>query len=85
MFTAVFWRAAAERATKTAAQAALLQLVIGDGFDAFHADWATAGGFALGGAVLSVLTSLVSTVAGPPGPSLTGESVPTSEPRHAAG
>jgi hypothetical protein len=61
-----FWADAFERAVKTAAQAALL--VFGQdalGFDAFSADWVSTAGFAVGGAVLSVLTSIVS--AGRPG------------------
>jgi hypothetical protein len=75
MFTLAFWKAATERATKTAAQAAILQLVVGDGFNAFDADWATAGGFALGGLVLSYLTSLASGAVGNDGPSLANETV----------
>jgi len=75
MFTLAFWKAAAERAVKTAAQAALVQLVVGDGFSAFDADWATAGSFALGGAVASVLFSLVSSGVGGDGPSLGTETL----------
>ena len=76
MFTLTFWKAAAERAAKTAAQAAILQLVIGEGFNAFEADWGTAGGFALGGAVTSVLFSVVSAKVGGDGPSLGTERLP---------
>lgn len=75
MFTLAFWKAAAERAAKTAAQAALVQLVVGDGFNAFDADWGTAGGFAAGGAVASLLFSLVSIGVGGPGPSLGAETL----------
>lgn len=59
MFTAAFWKSAAERAAKTAAQAAVL--VIGaDQVNAFAADWGDVAGFALGGAALSLLTSIAS-------------------------
>jgi hypothetical protein len=61
-----FWVDAAERAVKTAAQAALL--VLGQdalGFDVMSADWSAVIGFAAGGALLSFLTSIVS--AGQPG------------------
>lgn len=75
MFALAFWKAAVERATKTAAQAALVQLVVGDGFNAFDADWGTAGGFALGGAVASLLFSLISIGVGGPGPSLGAETL----------
>jgi len=60
MFTAIFWRDAAERAVKTAAQAALLALG-GDMIDVFAAGvslWQTLAGAAAGGALLSVLTSV---------------------------
>lgn len=74
MFTAKFWKAAAERAAKSAAQA-LLGMWALDGFNVLHADFALAGGVAGGAAVLSLLTSLVSAGAGEPdSPSLvTGE------------
>lgn len=48
-----------DRATKTAAQSALLVLGA-DQVNALAADWQLVGGFALGGAALSVLTSLAS-------------------------
>jgi len=58
-FKISFWRDATERAIKTAAQSALL--VFGaDQLDVFAADWGAAFGFAAGGAVLSILTSLAS-------------------------
>jgi hypothetical protein len=66
LFTRNFWLDAAERAIKTAAQSALL--VLGQdvlGFDVFSADWLNLAGFAAGGAMLSVLTSIAS--AGAPG------------------
>lgn len=64
MFTAKFWKGAVERALKSAAQA-LLGLWALDGFNAVEADYALAGGVALGAAILSVLTSIVSLAAGP--------------------
>lgn len=80
MFSATFWKAAAERALKSAAQG-LLGLWALDKFDALHADWKLAGGVALGAAVLSLLTSVVSSPFGPtPGsPSLVVEATPGAE------
>ncbi len=71
MFTVTFWKQTAERAIKSAAQA-LLGLWVGDtAFNAWNADWKKAAGVALGGAVLSVLTSLASASVGRSGsPSL---------------
>jgi hypothetical protein len=71
MFTRAFWSAALERAVKTAAQSAIL--VIGaDQVNALVVSWAEVGGFALGGFVLSVLTSVGSdALTDRPGPSLT--------------
>ncbi len=64
MFTVTFWTQAAERAVKTAAQA-LLGLWVGDtAFNAWSADWSTAGGVAAGALVLSVLSSLASSWVG---------------------
>ena len=54
-----FWRETAERSMKTAAQSALL-VVGADQINAFAAGWADVAGFAVGGAVLSVLTSVAS-------------------------
>ncbi len=64
MFTRTFWKKATERAAKSAAQAAIL--VFGaDQINAFTADWTTVAGFAVGGAVLSYLTSVVTSGVGP--------------------
>lgn len=64
MFNREFWRSALERATKTAAQSALL--VIGaDQIDAFNANWQQVAGFGVGGFVLSLLTSIGSEPFGP--------------------
>lgn len=60
MFNIAFWRDAGERAIKTAAQAVILGLALGEGFNAFGFDWQLALGFALGGAILSLLTSVAS-------------------------
>jgi hypothetical protein len=59
-----FWVEAVERATKTAAQAAVL--VIGaDQINAFALNWGDLAGFAAGGFVLSLLTSVASAPFGP--------------------
>lgn len=71
MFTRAFWSAALERAIKTAAQSAVL-VVGADQFDALAVSWGEVGGFALGGFVLSLLTSVGSdVVTDETGPSLT--------------
>ncbi|ASR84880.1 hypothetical protein SEA_STEVIERAY_28 [Mycobacterium phage StevieRay] len=57
MWTLKFWKDASERAVKSAAQAAILALG-GEAFNAWTVDWQTVGGIALGGAALSLLTSL---------------------------
>lgn len=82
MFTGAFWRATAERAISTAAQAALL--VFGaDQINALEASWADVAGFAAGGAVLAVLKALVAANTG----SSNGPSFSDAEqlsPRHRA-
>ena len=61
MFTLAFWKAAAERAVKTGAQAVLTVYFVGDvALNAFEADWGNMAGIGLGGVVFSLLTSLVS-------------------------
>lgn len=60
MFEWSFWRQALERAIKSAAQAVVLGLGLAEGLDLFTLDWALVGGLALGGAFLSVLTSVIS-------------------------
>jgi hypothetical protein len=61
MFTLLFWKAATERAAKTAAQTVLTAYFVGDvALNALQADWVNMGGFALGGAVFSYLTSIAS-------------------------
>jgi hypothetical protein len=61
MFTLAFWKAASERAAKTAAQSALTVYFVGDvALNAFQADWGNMAGIGLGGAAFSVLTSIAS-------------------------
>lgn len=60
-----------ERASKSAAQAALLVLGA-DQINALSADWELVGGFALGGFVLSVLTSVATSGFGGEGPAAFG-------------
>lgn len=76
MFTKLFWRAAAERAVKSAAQGVILLGIGSTTVNALKFDWATAGGSALGMAALSILTSLASSaVTDKSGPSLTDAEV----------
>ena len=75
IWTGEFWKATAERAIRTAAQAAILVLV-GDVYeatqlDAFSVDWLHVLSFALGGALLAVLFSVAGNVASKNGPSFT--------------
>jgi hypothetical protein len=68
LFTTKFWGDALERAIKSFAQAAVL--VMGQdvtGVDVFQADWQNVVGFGVGGAVLSILTSIISAPFGEPG------------------
>jgi len=81
ILTREFTISALERAVKTAAQAAVLA-ILGTGTmeavqaDAFSVNWVAVAGFALGGFVLSYLTSIASANVGKwPGPSLTDEAV----------
>lgn len=60
MWTIAYWKETADRAIKSAAQAVLLGLGLGEGLNAFDIDWQLALGFALGGAFLSLLTSVIS-------------------------
>lgn len=75
MFTRAFWIATAERAIKTFAQT-LAALLVADGTGLIDASWGpqlSVAGMAL---VVSVLTSIASSGAGAPGPSLANERVP---------
>jgi len=62
MFSAAFWKASSERALKTAAQSLLVALGASTTGPAnlFEADWQNLVGFAVSGAALSILSSLVS-------------------------
>lgn len=82
MWTKKFWKAATERAMKTAAQTAVL-ILGADGFDAIAVDWLDVGGFVLGGVILSFLTSLGSdALTSSDGPAAFGpETIP---PKHRA-
>lgn len=73
IFSRAFWTAAAERALKTGAQSALL--VFGaDQINVLSVSWVEVGGFAAGGVVLSLLTSVASNRLGDgAGPSLANE------------
>lgn len=74
MWTRRFWKAATERAAKSAAQGVLL-LAGADQLNAFHFDWQTAGGVALGAALLSYLTSVGTGLVTDGGPSLTNDEI----------
>lgn len=64
MFTVKFWKEATERSLKTFAQF-ILVLGTANTFNVFTVDWKTNLGLALGGAVLSYATSIVSANLGP--------------------
>lgn len=83
MFTAVFWKAAAERAIKTLAQSLVAILAVGQ-TTILTVDWQQALAVAATATALSVLTSIASSGVGHPGPSLTGEEL-VSAPAFNAG
>ncbi len=58
MLTWRFWRETIERAVKTSAQFVIGAGILGEGVDLFTLDFGTVLGFALTGAVLSLLTSV---------------------------
>jgi hypothetical protein len=64
MWSRRFWKQAAERCVKTAAQA-LVGVVGLDAANALAVDWKVAGAVAAGAVVLSLLTSLASLAIGP--------------------
>lgn len=64
MWTAEFWKAAAERALRTVAQTLLALWVTSGPLNAFDIDWLQAVGVAVGAGLISVLMSLVPV--GPP-------------------
>lgn len=65
MFTRQFWIDTAERAIKTAAQAAVLVFGAGQ-VDAFAVDWQLVASMSVGAACLSIATSLASSLSGDP-------------------
>jgi len=72
MWTAAFWKATFERAVKTLAQSLIAVLAVGQ-TTILTVDWQQAGAVALTATALSVLTSIASSTAGNPGPSLATE------------
>lgn len=70
IWTGSFWKATAERATKTLAQAAAA-LLVGDGVGLLDVDWVDVGSIAGLAAVVSILTSVGSAAATDGSPSLT--------------
>ena len=76
-----FWLAALERAVKTIAQALLSIWLVGDvAFNFYTINWGEAFGVAAGAALISLLTSIVSTNVGEKGtPSLTSAETLDSE------
>lgn len=75
MFTKAFWKAAAERAVKTAAQTAVV-LLGANAVDVLSVDWQNVASLSAGAALLSVLTSIGSDwVSASDGPSLTDAEV----------
>jgi hypothetical protein len=81
--TRQFWTDAAERCLKAFAYSVIAFFGVGNGFDAFHADWGNALSLGLGAAILSVLGSVASYKVGNSGTaSLTTAVEPSG--RHAA-
>lgn len=67
MWTMAFWKDASERSLKTAAQALLSLWVVGGAFNILTVSWGPALGVSLGAAVVSLLTSVVSSGVGDKG------------------
>jgi hypothetical protein len=85
MWTLAFWKAATERAIKSAAQFVILAYFGGDVlFNVFQADWANMAGVAAGAMLLSYLTSLASAGLTDGSPSLTHVEVLEANGKHEA-
>jgi len=86
MFTVAFWKAAGERAVKTFLQTYFAVALAGDAvLNVFEFTWVGPElGIALGAALLSLVSSGLSSMGGNVGPSLANESVVADAPRHAA-
>lgn len=83
MFTLLFWKAAAERALKTAAQTAA-GILVGNATGLLDADWVGVASVSGLAAVVSILTSVGSdAITGGSGPSLTSAEV-ISDAKHRA-
>jgi len=67
--TRAFWAASSERASRTAAQVLLGALGVG-GAGLATVDWSATGWLCGGAALASILTSVVVSGVGPPGPGL---------------
>ena len=82
LMTVAFWSDVAERAVKSAAQAPLLALGLSDTgpLNAFELDLGLGAGFAAGGALISVLTSLASAPIGEGGTASVLPSPPAPPP-----
>lgn len=65
MWSKIFWMQVLERAIKSFAQSAMLAIGASKGFNLFTLEWHSLIGFALGGMLLSVLTSIASANVGP--------------------
>ncbi len=80
MFTALFWRDAAERALSTAAQAALALLLVDGGsvyVGLLDVDWAGGASVVGSAALASLLKSLIASRVGDPGSASLAPSVGT--------
>ena len=85
MWTLAFWKAATERALKSAAQFVLLAYFGGDVvFNVFQADFVNMGGVAAGAMLMSYLTSVATAALTDGSPSLTTAEVLNSNGRHEA-
>jgi len=81
MFSKAFWKSAAERAVKTAAQTYIAVASVGGVFDLASISWTAIGAAAASATVLSVLSSIVSLGAGPEGsPSLVVDKAAAVDP-----